>query len=202
MARKTPTVWVRSWGEAPRAEVELPGQSECGIRLDSAAWWAWLEAPSTLSFSYPIYDRRVGYIRGFMTVRKERRARGSHYWVAYRRIGGRLRKIYLGCAEQLTQRQLAASAARFLVMEAPAGEAQKEVMPGQRGGASFEREATPRRMARGHELVGGDDAAAGTYWPTMGGAIWPAVMVHSRATIDTRRRIKPRLPLPEAISGG
>jgi len=60
----------------------LPDQSGQGIRLSSAAWLAWLELPSTVSFAYPVYDGQAGYIRGFMTVRKERRVRGDHYWVA------------------------------------------------------------------------------------------------------------------------
>jgi hypothetical protein len=135
MARMTPTVWVSSWGTAPRAEVRLPGPPEQGIGLDTPSWQAWLEAPSTFSFAYPIYDSQVGYICGFMTVRKERRARGGEYWMAYRRAGGRVRKIYLGRAAQLTQQQLAATAERFLALAAPASTVGKEVMPGQIGGA-------------------------------------------------------------------
>ena len=105
------------------------------------------------SFAYPIYDAQVGYIRGFMTVRKEQRARGSDYWVAYRRVGGRLRKIYLGRAAKLTQRQLAAIAERFLTLEAPAGATQKEVMPGQSSGASLGGEAMMRRVKSSHQVV-------------------------------------------------
>jgi hypothetical protein len=122
MARKTPTVWVTSWGTEMRAEVQLCGQSERGIRLDSPAWWAWLERPTTRSFAYPLYDEQVGYIRGFLTVRKETRERGQHYWVAYRRTGRRLRKIYLGRAVLLTQQTLAATAERFLAMDRPAAQ--------------------------------------------------------------------------------
>ena len=121
MARKTPRVWVTWRGAASRAEVQLADQSERGIRLESEAWWAWLEMPSTRSFAYPIYDSQVGYIRGFMTVRKERRERGQAYWVAYRRTGRRLRKIYLGASGQVTQQQLAGAAERFLAMEEAAG---------------------------------------------------------------------------------
>jgi hypothetical protein len=157
MIRKTPTVWVTSWGAASRAEVQLAEQSEPGIRLESEAWWAWLEMPSTRSFAYPIYDSQVGYIRGFMTVRKERRARGSAYWVAYRRTGRRLRKIYLGRAPQLTRPQLAATAAHFLAMDVAAArggrDGQKEVMPGQTSGASLEREAMMRRVKWSHRTV-------------------------------------------------
>jgi hypothetical protein len=159
MARTTPTVWVSCWGTAPRAEVRLGGVPEQDIGLDTPAWQAWLEAPNTFSFAYPIYDSQVGYIRGFMTVRKERRARGNEYWVGYRRAGRRLRKIYLGRASQLTQQQLAVTAERFLAMEAPAvqggmgTEGQKEVMEGQIGGASLEREAMMRRVKWSHQTV-------------------------------------------------
>ncbi len=100
-----------------------------------------------------LYDAQVGYIRGFMTVRKEQRERGSDYWGAYRRVGGRLRKIYLGRSAELTQRQLAAIAERFLTMKARAGAAQKEVMPGQSSGASFGWEAMMRRVKSSHQVV-------------------------------------------------
>jgi hypothetical protein len=141
-----------SWGAEMRAEVQLPDQSEGSIRLDSPAWWAWLEMPSTHSFAYPIYDEQVGYIRGFLTVRKETRVRGRHYWTAYHRTGGRLRKLYLGRASQLTQQRLVASAERFLAMDRRAAQAevgtdgQKEVMPGQHSGAWLRREAMMRRL--------------------------------------------------------
>ena len=153
MARKLPTVWVAFSGTATQTEVEMPGSTERAIRLESALWWGWLESASARSFAYPIYDQQAGYIRGFMTVRKERRERGSDYWVAYHRVGGRLRKIYLGRSAELTQRQLAAIAERFLSMEAPAGAAQKEVMPGQSSGASFGWEVMLRRVKSSHQVV-------------------------------------------------
>ena len=153
MARKTPKVWLLFGGSTTLAEVEIAAQAVRSIRLDSPEWVEWLEQPSTLSFAYPIYDSQMGYIRGWMTVRKERRVRGSHYWVAYRRSGGRLRKIYLGQSGQLTQRQLAVTADRFLTMETPAGERGKEVMPGQVGGASLVWEAMMRRVKSGQQVV-------------------------------------------------
>jgi hypothetical protein len=153
MTRKTPTVWVASSGYVTQVVVEIPDKIERTIRLDTPVWWIWLEAPTTRSFAYPIYDHQAGYIRAFMTVRKERRERGSQYWVAYRRVGGRVRKIYLGRSTELTQRQLASIAERFLSMDAPAGEAQKEVMPGPYSGASLEREAMMRRVKSSHQVA-------------------------------------------------
>ncbi len=91
-----------------------PGLPSQGIRLDRPAWFAWLREPTTTSFSYPLHDRRCGYIVGFMTVRKEPRQRGGAYWTAYRRQGRRLRKIYLGSTSALTQARLDAVAATLL----------------------------------------------------------------------------------------
>lgn len=84
-----------------------PGWS---VRLDTAAWVAWLEESTTTRFAYPLFDPAKGYIVGRMTVRKERRARGGAYWAAYRRTCGYLRKVYLGRSETLTQARLEAVA--------------------------------------------------------------------------------------------
>ena len=74
----------------------------------------WLELERTRRFSYPVFDASVGYIVGFMTVRKERRERGGKYWVAYRRCGGKLRRVYLGAGSCLTREMLERQAQRFL----------------------------------------------------------------------------------------
>ena len=79
----------RIWGEW----VYDGEEHNLGIRLDTAAWFAWLTAPTTTTFSYPVHDHVQGYIDGFMTVRKERRQRAGSYWVAYRRCQGRIRKV-------------------------------------------------------------------------------------------------------------
>ncbi len=93
--------------------VRDPAQADAEIRLDTPAWFVWLEAPTTVSFSYPIFDPRQGYIVGFMTVRKERRQRGSQYWAAFRRQGARVCKIYLGCSASITQARLESIAAQL-----------------------------------------------------------------------------------------
>ena len=95
MSAKTPTVsahWVYD-----------PAQPAEASRLDTPAWLAWLDAATTTRFAYPVFDPAHGYIAGFMTVRKEQRQRGGAYWVAYRRCQGRLRKVYLGRTDTLTQ---------------------------------------------------------------------------------------------------
>ena len=83
-----------------------PAANGCDLRLDSPAWFAWLEAPTTRSFAYPLVDLQRGYIVGFMTVRKDRRQRGGWYWSVFRRQGQRMRRLYLGSAGQVTSRRL------------------------------------------------------------------------------------------------
>jgi hypothetical protein len=73
-----------------------------------------LEAPTTRRFCYPVLDAKAGYIDGFMTVRKERRARGGQYWVAYRRCQGRLRRVYVGASVRVTRECLERLAQEFL----------------------------------------------------------------------------------------
>lgn len=89
------------------------------IQLDTRAWFAWLEAPTTTSFSYALFNRTRGYIDGFMTVRKERRQRGTTYWSVYRRQGHRLRKVYVGASSALTQARLEQIAAQFRPRDGP-----------------------------------------------------------------------------------
>jgi hypothetical protein len=83
------------------------------IELDTPAWFEWLSAATTISFSYPIFEPACGYIVGFMTVRKERKQRGYQYWSGYRRRNGRLRKRYVGPSGQVTKARLEAIAEGF-----------------------------------------------------------------------------------------
>jgi hypothetical protein len=119
MSAKTPRVWrIREGGSETgwRGELERPAEPGTSLRVDSPAWFAWLEEEGTRSFCYPLFDARCGYIVGCMTVRKERRARGGRYWVAYRRAHGRLRKVYLGASSRLTHERLETLAQRFLAV--------------------------------------------------------------------------------------
>ena len=84
------------------------------IRLDEAedqpvpvvvgtdAWYSWLidQHIQSFSFRHPL---------GTFTARRERK-RQSWYWYAYRKRAGRLRKVYLGKAEDLTLERLNAAA--------------------------------------------------------------------------------------------
>lgn len=96
-----------------------PTSASGGIRLDTAAWFAWLESATTTRFSYPLFDPQRGYIVGFMTVRKERRQRGGWYWVAYRRRCGPLRKAYIGASSAVTAGCLQMIAQRLWGKEVP-----------------------------------------------------------------------------------
>src|SRR5436190_16061421 len=60
------------------------------VLLDTSEWYAWLSTASTF------------------TARKERAGsrRGGEYWKAYRRRHGKLYRVYLGKAEELTLEQL------------------------------------------------------------------------------------------------
>jgi len=113
MSQKPARIDVVWSGQTLWMELALPVERRGSIRLDSAAWFAWLESPSVGSFAYPIVDASAGWIAGYMTVRKEQRSRGSQYWVAYRRCAGRLRKVYLGRSSQVTSVRLAAVAAQW-----------------------------------------------------------------------------------------
>src|SRR5919112_590390 len=69
------------------------------IAVASPSWIAWLTDPETRSFSFQSPSCRY-------TARKEHRSRGGEYWIAYRKQGGKLHKVYLGKAEDLTLARL------------------------------------------------------------------------------------------------
>lgn len=80
--------------------LQLGGESE-PIAVGSPAWHVWLDADATRSFVYETAEERL-------SARRERQ-RNSRYWYAYRRVGGRLRKVYLGRAQDLGREQLDAA---------------------------------------------------------------------------------------------
>lgn len=76
------------------------------IRLDTPAWFIWLETASL--FSYP--TNRPGY---HLTVRKEKR-RNHFYWFAYLKNKGKLHNMYVGRSPALTISHLNLVAASLL----------------------------------------------------------------------------------------
>ena len=99
-----------------------PMEPDGRVQLDTPAWFVWLAAETTTRFSYGLFDREVGYIVGWMTVRKEQRQRGGHYWVAYRRLGGQVRKAYIGSSGTVSAQRLEAIAYRLQGKEVASSE--------------------------------------------------------------------------------
>ena len=96
------------------------------IAVGSPSWTAWLTDPATRSFSFKSASATY-------TARKERRTRGGEYWTAYRRHNGRLRKAYLGKAEDVTLDRLEGAATR---LAARGNEATARVYPDASGVAA------------------------------------------------------------------
>jgi len=81
--------------------------------LDTPAWFAWLEHATTFAFTSS---------SGRFTARKEQQARGGGYWKAYRTVRGKLQRVYLGKAQDLTLDRLnraAATLAAAIALAAP-----------------------------------------------------------------------------------
>ncbi len=68
------------------------------IAVGTSAWYAWLDAPETRSFTYHTPAGRL-------TFRRELR-HGCWYWYAYRARHGKLCKTYLGKSAELSQQHL------------------------------------------------------------------------------------------------
>src|SRR5579884_463681 len=86
-------------------ELEEEGRSVSPpFPFDDNGWFAWLEGVSSFSFQGQ---------QGQLTVRKEARPRGAQYWYAYRRIGPKMAKKYLGRSADLTLARLEEVAAAF-----------------------------------------------------------------------------------------
>ncbi len=71
------------------------------LQVGSPDWFAWLQMAHTFDY--------VGEA-GTFTARREGNQQGV-FWVAYRRVSGKLSKRYLGKPEDLTVEQLEATAA-------------------------------------------------------------------------------------------
>jgi LuxR family transcriptional regulator, maltose regulon positive regulatory protein len=69
------------------------------IGVGSAEWLNWLNGHEIKSFAFQ-------GTTGKFTARLERKQHGSGYWVAYRKLKGKLHKVYLGKTEELTLEHL------------------------------------------------------------------------------------------------
>jgi AAA ATPase-like protein len=74
------------------------GTSLSPLDFDSQPWQEWLAQKSSFAFQSKGGHR--------FTARKETRVRGSIYWVAYRKIGGKLTHTYIGRSEDVTLARL------------------------------------------------------------------------------------------------
>ncbi|MGZ6365551.1 MAG: LuxR C-terminal-related transcriptional regulator [Ktedonobacteraceae bacterium] len=74
------------------------------VTPEEPEWFEWLDTVSSFTFS--------GKLEQF-TVRKESRQWGDRYWYAYRRVGSKLTKKYLGRTTDLTLTRLEEIAALF-----------------------------------------------------------------------------------------
>jgi AAA domain-containing protein len=85
--------------------LQLPGNAEhrqASVIVGSEAWCAWLADEQNRSFSFRSH-------LGTFTARCEHKRQGR-YWYAYRKCGGKLRKVYLGKTKELTLEHLNAVA--------------------------------------------------------------------------------------------
>src|SRR5205807_4428774 len=82
------------------------GDQLAPVVVGTDAWFTWLADQHIQSFSFrnPL---------GTFTVRRERKRHGW-YWYAYRKSDGKLRKAYLGKAEELTLERLGPIAATLV----------------------------------------------------------------------------------------
>jgi hypothetical protein len=77
------------------------------IEVGSEFWFSWLREPDVKSFHFESD-------RGKFTARKEERATSTNeYWYAYRKLQGKLRKVYMGAMDEITSERLEEVAAEI-----------------------------------------------------------------------------------------
>ncbi|HEU5088997.1 MAG TPA: hypothetical protein VFT99_16190, partial [Roseiflexaceae bacterium] len=74
----------------------LPGE-RMPLTVGEEAWYTWLAEAESFRYEGE---------RGSFGARREHFQRGGWYWRAYRRVGGRLRRVYLGRPGDLTAERL------------------------------------------------------------------------------------------------
>lgn len=94
---------------------------------------------ASLTSWLPIIDAfhlktRAGYN---ITVRKETKARGGLYWCAYKRVGNKLHKKYLGGDDKITLSRLETVARLFFVAPTPEPEPVRQPPPPRRPTFTF-----------------------------------------------------------------
>lgn len=90
--------------------LDASGDELPGIPVGTNAWYTWLNACESQSFAYHTAS-------GALTARRELR-HGCWYWYAYRAQHGKLGKVYLGKAEELSSQRLAEALKKLTVPHA------------------------------------------------------------------------------------
>jgi LuxR family maltose regulon positive regulatory protein len=107
--------WRLTWNaDLTRYQLqEQTGQERTVLEMDLErdGWPRWLERLSSFSF-----HSREG---AQLTVRKEGQGRSGAYWIAYRRAGGKLKRMYLGASQDVTFARLEQVAAALAGPKAP-----------------------------------------------------------------------------------
>src|SRR6266513_1728049 len=81
------------------------------LRVGTPAWFVWLQTATIFRVRSPF---------GTFTMRREQAGnqRGDWYWRAYRKRGGKLQRVYVGKAEELTLERLDAVARQLFGQDA------------------------------------------------------------------------------------
>lgn len=98
-----------AWSESDHAYILHHAPSVFAINDASLASWL----PLIDSFHL---KTRAGYC---LTARRETKTRGGMYWYAYKRVGTKVHKKYLGAGDKLTLARLEAVARAFIVAPTP-----------------------------------------------------------------------------------
>jgi LuxR family maltose regulon positive regulatory protein len=103
----TSTVWQVTWN-ADLARYQICERAGQGLvvsemEVDGDAWREWLERVSSFAF-----QSKEG---GHVTALKEHRGGGRVYWIAYRKVDGKLKRKYLGPSREVTLAALEQGAA-------------------------------------------------------------------------------------------
>jgi hypothetical protein len=84
--------------------MELP-DGHC-FEIGSHEWWEWVSSDKAESFRFEC-DHGV---KGYRARKESIKSRSGSFWYAYKRVGGKLRKRYLGKSDELTLERLESAA--------------------------------------------------------------------------------------------
>lgn len=114
MAKDTPKVEAGHYGAVLNVwkETDLLGQYKDTYEVESEQWFRWLHLPESNSFRFEPLERG----QATFTARREERANDA-YWYAYKKIGGKTHKVYLGKTPDLTYQRLQATSIKLATIQ-------------------------------------------------------------------------------------